>query len=119
MQATQRNLAFWRMRMRTGGNHLFMLLSQGPIAFARDALSLVRLAPPKGSASDRIEEKVGQQPCQHPGKRWLCVRPCSFTAASLSLPSQAELRQRMPMLGTPPPPRPSLLCPRSCLHCSA
>lgn len=58
MQHTQQNLLFWRARMRSGGNHAFMLLGQGPAEFALGLLAAARLAPGRASAADRIEDKV-------------------------------------------------------------
>lgn len=58
LSQVQRNLRFWRARLRAGAHGAFMLLSRGPSAFVVDLLAAIRAGAPHAAASDKIEERV-------------------------------------------------------------
>jgi hypothetical protein len=54
----QRNLSFWRGRLRAGSHGAFMMLARGPSAFVNDALAALGLRAAGAAAGDQIEQRV-------------------------------------------------------------
>lgn len=53
-----RTLGFWRSRMQEGGHSAFLLLGQGPLAFAKRLAALAALRPSDMNATDSIEQRI-------------------------------------------------------------